>query len=393
MATNTNGITTFWDFASWYGDNANIVNSGNENQIATVLYGIFTVLGKEVPDVPNVDNMKLLGQECPTKDEIEAWQKDSTTVNVYINNASSYASNQLVKYSDLRYEEIVKDSITVTPSSLSFGASPIYINGAQNLTITASGSWTITRVNGVGSIYNRNGGGILTGGNAGTTKCFFSPGTNTTILNRFGSFRFTCGSATATFSWTQSAAATTTLSINPTSLTLSALGVTINNNVTVACSGSWTASTNTSWINLSKTSGTGNGTLTVSADKNTGASSRSGIVTFKSGTQTRTLNVTQQGATTAKHYLTVRYNGSAAGSINATAYIDGMMRPSVAYVEQNPIKICEITASDAGKSYTVRVSSINTGVTCVPSQFTGTLPAIISSDYNVGTFLIQQGIG
>ena len=87
--------------------------------------------------------------------------------------------------------------------------------------------------------------------------------------------------------------------------------------------------------------------------------------------------------------MTVSYNGSAPSSINATAYIDGTMRPSVAYVEQNPIQICEITASDAGKSYTVRVNSTNIGVTCVPNQFTGTLPATISSDYNVGTFLIQ----
>lgn len=388
MATNTNGITTFWDFASWHVDNASPANSGNEDWIAYMLSWIFVTLGKDFPEGATTDDMKLLGQECPTKDEIETLQ-DSFTTNVYINNASSYASNQLIKYSDLRYEETVEDSITVTPSSLSFSANPIYVNGAQNLTITASGSWTITRVNGVGSIYNRNGGDILTGGSAGTTKCFFSPGTNTTSLNRFGSFRFTCGSATATFSWTQSAAATTTLSISPTSLTLSALGVVAINNVTVTCSGSWTASTNNSWINLSKTSGTGNGTLTVSADRNTGSSSRSGTVTFKSGSQTRTLNVTQQGATTQKHYLTVSYTGSPQGNINTTAYIDGMMRPSVAYVEQNPIQICEITASDAGKSYKVTVSSTQSGETCVPNQFTGTLPAAISSNYNVGTFTIR----
>ena len=83
--------------------------------------------------------MKLLGQECPTKDEIEAWGESSTTFHVYINNASSYANNQLIKYSDLRYEEIVEDSITVTPSSLSFGANPIFYQGATNLTVVSSG--------------------------------------------------------------------------------------------------------------------------------------------------------------------------------------------------------------------------------------------------------------
>lgn len=291
MATNTNGITTFWDFASWYIDN-NLGYPGSETQIAYALIVIFTKLGREFPSNPTTDDMKLLGQECPTKDEIETWTESVVTARVYINNASSYASNQLIKYSDLRYEETVA-----------------------------------------------------------------------------------------------------TLSINPTSLTLSALGIAAANNVTVTCTGSWTASTTTSWINLSKTSGVGNGTLTVSADRYTGASSRSGTVTFKSGSQTRTLNVTQQGATTAKHYLTVSYNGSPDGYITTVAYIDGVMRPSVDYMEQNPIQICEITADDEGKSYTVRISSTNPGETCIPSQFTGTLPAIISSDYNVGTFLIQHGIG
>lgn len=380
MATNTNGITTFWDFASWYVDNNNPTLPGNEDWIAYALAAIFIKLGKDFPEGATTDDMKLLGQECPTKDEIEAWGEYLTTANVYINNASSYANNQLIKYSDLRYEEIVEDSITVTPSLLSFGANPIFYQGATNLTVVSSGDWSATFKSGTLSPSQ---------GSAGTTKVLFNPGRNLSTVMRTGSITFTCGSASDVVSWNQRAAETTTLTISPTSLTLSALGVAIANNVTVTCSGSWTASTTNSWINLSKTSGIGNGTLTVSADKHTGTSSRSGTVTFKSGSQTRTLNVTQQGAVTKKYYLTVSYNGSAPSSINATAYIDGTMRPSVAYVEQNPIQICEITASDAGKSYTVRVSSTNIGVTCVPNQFTGTLPATISSDYNVGTFLIQ----
>lgn len=380
MATNTNGITTFWDFASWYLDNNNPTLPGNEDWIAYALAAIFIKLGKDFPEGATTDDMKLLGQECPTKDEIEAWGESSTTFHVYINNASSYANNQLIKYSDLRYEEIVEDSITVTPSSLSFGANPIFYQGATNLTVVSSGDWSATFKSGTLSPSQ---------GSAGTTKVLFNPGRNLSTVMRIGSITFTCGSASDVVSWNQRAVETTTLTISPTSLTLSALGVAIANNVTVTCSGSWTASTTNSWINLSKTSGIGNGTLTVSADKHTGTSSRSGTVTFKSGSQTRTLNVTQQGAVTKKYYLTVSYNGSAPSSINATAYIDGTMRPSVAYVEQNPIQICEITASDAGKSYTVRVSSTNIGVTCVPNQFTGTLPATISSDYNVGTFLIQ----
>lgn len=383
MATNTNGITTFWDFASWYIDN-NLGHAGNETQIAYALILIFSKLGKEFPSDPTTDDMKLLGQECPTKDEIETWGESGITVHVYINNASSYASNQLIKYSDLRYEETAEDSITVTPSSLSFSADPIFVIGATNLTVVSSGNWSAKNTIGSGTISPSSG-------SAGTTKVLFSPGKNSFASSRTGRITFTCGSASDVVNWTQEAAAT--LSISPTSLTIPATGIVLNNNVTVTCTGSWIASTNTSWINLSKTSGIGTGTLTVSADRYSGASSRSGTVTFKSGSQTRTLNVTQQGATITKHYLTVSYNGSPDGDITTVAYIDGMMRPSVAYIEQNPIQICEITAADEGKSYSVRVSSTNPGDTCIPSQFTGTLPAIISSDYNVGTFLIQHGIG
>lgn len=385
MATNTNGITTFWDFASWWVDITAPSSSGNEESIAYALAIIFTKLGKDFPEDINIDDMKLLGQECPIKDEIEAWMEDST-LNVDINNASSYASNQLVKYSDLRYEETAEDSITVTPSSLSFSANPVFVIGATNLTVVSSGNWTAQNTLGTGTLSPSSG-------SAGTTEVLFNPGRNISTISRMGRITFTCGSASDVVSWTQEAAATTTLSISPTSLTLSALGITVANNVTVTCSGSWTVSTTTSWINLSRTSGTGNGSLTVSADRNTSTSSRSGTVTFKSGSLTRTLSVTQQGSTTTGHYLTVSYTGSPQGNINAIAYIDGVMRPSVAYIEQNPIQICEITDADAGKSYTVRVSSTYTGETCVPNQFTGTLPAIISSSYNVGTFLIQQGVG
>lgn len=275
MATNTNGITTFWDFASWYGDNANLVNSGNENQIATVLYGIFTVLGKEVPDVPTVDNMKLLGQECPTKNEIETWIESLTTVRVYINNASSYASNQLIKYSDLRYEETVEDSITVTPSSLSFIANPMFHVGDTNLTVVSSGNWSAVNTSGSGTISPSSG-------SAGTTKVFFNPGQNTSQFARIGEITFTCGSASDVVDWTQDAA-TTALSISPTFVSLPETGAATANNVTVTCLDSWTASASDSWIQLSRTSGRGNESLTVSADINTSMAARSGIVTFTRG--------------------------------------------------------------------------------------------------------------
>ncbi len=50
------------------------------------------------------------------------------------------------------------------------------------------------------------------------------------------------------------------------------------------------------WITLSKTSGSGNDTVTVTASKNTSSSARSGSIQVKSGSITRTVSVSQEGA-------------------------------------------------------------------------------------------------
>lgn len=285
MATNINGITTFWDFASWYIDNYNSDYSGNEGQIAYVLAMMFITLGKEFPESSTVDDMKLLGQECPIKDEIEALQN---ITNAYINNASSYASNQLVKYSDLRYEEPVEDSITVIPSSLSFISHPRFHVDYTNLTVVSSGNWSAENTTESGTISPSSG-------SAGITKVFFNPGDNSSTFERLGRITFTCGSASDVVDWTQEAA--DTFSISPTFVSLDATGAATANNVTVTCPDSWTVSTNDSWINLSRTSGVGIGSLTVSADINTSQAARNGTVTFTRGVSvaTATLRVYQLG--------------------------------------------------------------------------------------------------
>lgn len=384
MARNTNGIATFWDLA--YLNvliQDNVDPDENEEMVIAVARLMFERVGK--PLGSTLEETKTLSQECPTKTEIETIYNKGNSISRkwiwYINNVDNYASNQLVKYSDLRYE-IVRDSITVTPSSLNFVWNPTFLDGATNLTVESSGSWTAETTLNSGTINPSSG-------LAGTTNVLFNPGLNTSTQTRIGLLTFTCGSASDTVSWSQGAQVETILSITPTSVNFAALNPS-SSSISVKCNTSWTASTTTSWINLSRTSGFGNQIVTISVDNNTGTSVRLGIVTFKSGSDTVTLRVSQSGTSViTKHYLTVSYNGSIPDNINATAYIDGVIRPSVTSMEQNPIRVCEITADDAGKSYTVRVNSVNTGVTCVPSQFTGTLPATISSNYNVGTFLVQ----
>ncbi len=92
--------------------------------------------------------------------------------------------------------------------------------------------------------------------------------------------------------------ATTTLEVTPTSLTLGSASSSIGQ-IIVSSNVSWTASDNATWLSVSPTSGSNNGTITVTAtSENTSTSSRSGSVTISGGGITRTVSVTQNGATT-----------------------------------------------------------------------------------------------
>ena len=72
MATNTNGITTFWDFISWYLDNVNPDQPGNEDRIAVMLAMMFTILGKEIPRKGLLETKPLVCKNLKNffKDEI-----------------------------------------------------------------------------------------------------------------------------------------------------------------------------------------------------------------------------------------------------------------------------------------------------------------------------------
>lgn len=59
---------------------------------------------------------------------------------------------------------------------------------------------------------------------------------------------------------------------------------------------SWTASVDVSWITLSKASGSGSDTVSYTVSENTGASSRTGVITIAYQGGSKTLTVTQAGA-------------------------------------------------------------------------------------------------
>lgn len=283
MATNTNGIATFWDLASWWTDNSQSGESGDEEVILSALQGIFGSLGRELPS--SVEEGKQMGQECPTKQEIETFAADVTNANISINNASTYTSTQLVKYSDLSYESA--DTIIVTPSSLSFTPIPSIITGSTNLTVESSGNWTGVSNTGIGTI-------TPSSGVAGTTAVLFNPGRNASTSSRNGTLTFTCGNTSDTVTWTQNGTAASQISISPTSGRFDyndAMGVT----VTVTCAGRWSASSSTSWLRVSPTWGTGNASVHITVYTNASSSTRRGTVTFKYNNDTAVFTAFQMG--------------------------------------------------------------------------------------------------
>lgn len=88
----------------------------------------------------------------------------------------------------------------------------------------------------------------------------------------------------------------TTLNVSVSSLSFSSAAG--SQNASITSNTTWTVSDNQSWITVSPTSGSNNATLTVTVTQNTGAS-RSGTVTVTGGNLTRTINVTQSGASSS----------------------------------------------------------------------------------------------
>lgn len=88
-----------------------------------------------------------------------------------------------------------------------------------------------------------------------------------------------------------------TLSVSPASLSFSADG-TQTETVSVTTDGTWTASASSSWIQFKPSSGSGNGTVTVTAAYNA-SGDRSGKLTFKSGSLSKEVTVSQSGAQAA----------------------------------------------------------------------------------------------
>jgi hypothetical protein len=112
-----------------------------------------------------------------------------------------------------------------------------------------------------------------------------------------------------------------TLSVSTTSLSVGA-AANSTGSFSITSNVSWTVSSNQTWLTVSPTSGSNNGTVTVTAQQNTGTSTRSATVTVAAtGVSSQTVTVTQSG--TSSSTVNINCGGSATGSFAADEYFSG----------------------------------------------------------------------
>ncbi len=178
-------------------------------------------------------------------------------------------------------QEGADPTFSISPTSLSFTSSA----GSKSVSVTSNTSWTVS--SGVSWLTLSKTSGT---GNASVS---LTTEENTSTSSRSGTVTFKSGGKTYTVSVSQEGA-DPTFSISPTSLSFTSSAG--SKSVSVTSNTSWTVSSGVSWLTLSKSSGTGNASVSLTTEENTSTSSRSATVTFKSGGNSYTISVTQEGA-------------------------------------------------------------------------------------------------
>lgn len=95
------------------------------------------------------------------------------------------------------------------------------------------------------------------------------------------------------------------------------------------------------WITLDKVSGAGNGTVIITALQNTSTSPRSGVITVRTGSISKTVTVTQEGAAVTKGKITFEYTGGEISQkcVGQSLYFaDDAISPSDSYGEFGKIE-------------------------------------------------------
>jgi mannan endo-1,4-beta-mannosidase len=238
------------------------------------------------------------------------------------------------------------NNLTVSPTTLSFGSGAT----SSPVTVTANVSWTVTD--------NQTWISVSPTSGANNGSFNVSATANTSSTSRTGTVTVTGGGISRAISVTQAGQTSNTLNVTPASLSFSS--VTSTGAVQVTSNVSWTVSDDQTWLSASVASGSGNATFNVTAQANTGTTSRNATVTVSGGGITRTIPVTQAG-TTANN-LTVNPTslslGAAASnsSIAVTANVSWTVTDDQTWLSASP------TSGSGNGSFTVAATA-NTGTT------------------------------
>ena len=159
-------------------------------------------------------------------------------------------------------------------------------SGSQTFKITSNTSWTVSSDQAWCSVSPTSG----SGDGSVTVKV----DENASTAERTATFTVKSEAGDKTVKVTQRG-------INPTlSLNIDNMEFAAGNGskiFTISANTSWAVSSNKNWCSVSPTSGSGDGSVTVSVDENTSTSERTATITVETSSITRTLAVTQSGAT------------------------------------------------------------------------------------------------
>lgn len=161
--------------------------------------------------------------------------------------------------------------------------------GEQTITITATATWSISK-----SAESDWLAVKPESENAGTTQVTLTAAENSLTGLRTATLTVKSGELTKSIVVSQSAA-------NPDiSIDVSSLEFTSGSGskmFRISSNTMWAISCDKNWCSVSPTSGSGDGSVTVSVEENTSTSERTATITVESATITRSLAVTQNGAT------------------------------------------------------------------------------------------------
>ncbi len=177
---------------------------------------------------------------------------------------------------------VVAPQLSVTPSSLSIGAAGGALTG---ISVSANGTWTASS--------NQSWLQVTTSAGTGNAPISATAQANTSTSSRQAVITITSAGLQQTVTITQQGAEPQ-LSVSPTALSIAAAGGALTG-ISVSANGTWTASSNQSWLQVTTSAGTGNGQLSGTVQANTSTNSRLATISVSGCGLLRTVSVTQQG--------------------------------------------------------------------------------------------------